>query len=145
MIPSLTSGWPNRADCARDAHVAGHGELAAAAEGQSVDGGDGHDARALEAAQQPVCGLQQLAAAGLVHRGEGLDVGAGREEQRVSRTARTSARTPEASTFSHTARRSTMTCGAIEFINPLASHAMATSPRVSSVTVSPGCSPSGCA
>ena len=50
----------------------------------------------------------------------------------------TSARTPEPSTFSHTARRSVITCGAIEFIRPLASHAMATSPRVSSLTVSPG-------
>ena len=59
--------------------------------------------------------------------------------------AMTSARTPEASTFSHTAPRSAITCGAIEFIRPLPSHAMATSPRVSSLTVSPGCSSSGCA
>ena len=56
----------------------------------------------------------------------------------------TSARTPEPLTCSQTLPRSSMTCGAIEFIRPLASHAIATSPRVSSLTTSPGCSSSGC-
>ena len=59
----------------------------------------------------------------------------------------TSARTPSAWTLSQTLRRSSMTCGAIEFIMPLASHAIATLPRDSSLTTaaSPaGCSASGC-
>ena len=37
-------------------------------------------------------------------------------------------------TFSQTVARSSMTCGEIEFIGALASHAIATSPRVSSLT-----------
>ncbi len=60
----------------------------------------------------------------------------------------TSARTggPAASlTWLHTLPRSSTTCGEIEFIWPLASHAIATpSARVSSLTTSAGCSASGC-
>ena len=60
--------------------------------------------------------------------------------------AMTSARTPAPLTCSHTCPRSSMTCGAIEFIWPLASQAIATSPRVSSLTTSVGgaVSASGC-
>ena len=61
--------------------------------------------------------------------------------------AMTSARTPALPAASQTLRRSSITCGAIEFICPFASHAIATSPRVSSFTTaaSPaGCSASGC-
>ena len=50
--------------------------------------------------------------------------------------AMTSARTPEPLTCSQTLPRSSITYGAIEFIRPLASQAIATSPRVSSLTTS---------
>ena len=57
----------------------------------------------------------------------------------------TSARTPDAFALSHTFRRSSITSGEIEFIWPLASHAIATpSARVSSLITSAGCSASGC-
>ena len=63
----------------------------------------------------------------------------------------TSARAPAALTWAQTFCRSSTTCGEIEFIWPLASHAIATpSPRVSSLITSTfdddaaGCSASGC-
>ena len=62
----------------RDAHVAGHRELAAAAEGEAVDGGDRRDARRCRArgtARAPPSISSR--AGGLVHRRERLDVGAG--------------------------------------------------------------------
>ena len=56
----------------------------------------------------------------------------------------TSARTPAERTACQTLRRSSMTWGESEFIWPLASQAIATpSSRVSSLTVSAGCSASG--
>ncbi len=58
--------------------------------------------------------------------------------------ATTNARAPAAFARSQTAARSRITSGEIELTRPLASHAIATSPRVSSLTVS-ACSPSsGC-
>ena len=106
--PELDLGLAEERRLRRDAHVAGHGQLAAAAEGETVDRGDGDDARAREAAQQIVRGLQQLAPAGLVHRGEGLDVGAGREEQRVrgGDDQRAHARAPRPSPIPRAGRRS---------------------------------------
>ena len=44
MIPSLISGWPKIAERGDQAHVAGHGQLAAAAVGEAVDRGDRRDA-----------------------------------------------------------------------------------------------------
>ena len=70
--------------CARgDAQVAGHRELAAAAEGNPVDGGDRGDGPRGELAGERVGAAQEVFAAALVERGEGLDVGAGGEEERV--------------------------------------------------------------
>jgi hypothetical protein len=50
MIPSLISGWPNSAE----PHVAGHRELAAAAEGEAVDRGDRRDPLGAQFAEQRV-------------------------------------------------------------------------------------------
>ena len=48
MIPSLISGWPKLGRVGRDADVARHRELAAAAEREPVDGSDRDDRAALE-------------------------------------------------------------------------------------------------
>ena len=70
---------------AREADVAGHRQLAAAAEREAVDRGDRHRPRPLPRAQQVVRAVEQLAARGLVHLRERLDVGARAEQRRVRR------------------------------------------------------------
>ena len=143
MIPRLISGWPNDGRGGRDPQIAAHRELATAAEGERVDGGDRRHVLGLELAQQRVCVAGQLLAAGLVELGERLDVGAGAEDDgdrggddhRVDRSS--------ALTLSQTMRRSRITLGLSAFIGMFASQAIATpcSGRVSSLTVS-ACSPS---
>ncbi len=56
MIPRLISGWPKRGRLRREADVAGHRELAAAAEGQRVDRRDRDGRGLLERAEQRVGG-----------------------------------------------------------------------------------------
>ncbi len=69
----------------RDPHVARHRELAAATERQAVDRGDRGDALGAELFEQRVRGVDQLLAAGRVHRRERLDVGARAVQERVRR------------------------------------------------------------
>ena len=62
MIPSLISGWPKMRRPRGDAHVAGHRQLAAAAEGEAVDRGDRRDARRAPASRSSAWALvEQLA------------------------------------------------------------------------------------
>jgi hypothetical protein len=102
-----------------------------------LTGGDRGHALLAQRLEQRVRAVEQLAATGLVHRRERLDVGAGREQQRVGRGDH---ERPDAA-LAHLvpdASRSAITWGAMEFIWPLASHAIATSPRVSSLITSVG-------
>jgi hypothetical protein len=66
-----------------DAHVAGHRQLAAAAEGQAVDRGDRRDRPRAQLLEQRVAAVNELLAGRLVHRGERLDVGARAVQERV--------------------------------------------------------------
>ena len=81
--PELDLGLAEDRRARGDAHVAGHRQLAAAAEGEAVDGGDRDDALRAELAEQRVRAVDQLGARGLVHLRERLDVGAGAEQERV--------------------------------------------------------------
>ena len=60
--PELDLGLPEQRRARGDAHVAGHRELAAAAEREAVDGGDRGDAVAAELAEQRVRLVDQLRA-----------------------------------------------------------------------------------
>ena len=103
MIPSLISGWPKSAELRGEAHVAGHRELAAAAEREAVDRRDRRDCpsgRTRAAARAPP--LISSRAAGLVQLREGLDVGARAEEHRVRRGDHERPHAALALTASHT-------------------------------------------
>ena len=85
MMPRLISGWPKEALSAGDPEVAGHRDLAAAAEGEPVDRRDGHHRRALPLAAEALDLRQVLAPRRLVPLGERLDVRARAEQRRVGR------------------------------------------------------------
>src|SRR6185312_3590408 len=70
--PELDLGLAEERRAGGDPHVARHRELAAAAEGETVDGRDRGDPRALHLAEQPVGVREQLRARRFVHRRERL-------------------------------------------------------------------------
>ena len=80
MMPSRISGWPNRALAADDPEVAGEGQLAAAAQGEAVDGGDGGPGDGGHGVEGGAEGTADRA--GLVGPAELADVGAGGEHPR---------------------------------------------------------------
>ena len=135
--PEVDLGLAEGGRLGGDAHVAGHRQLAAAAERQAVDGGDrDHRAGAAEGAQQVVALVEQLAPPASSIFVNAL-MSAPAQNSIGLDEAITSARTsPAPSTCSQTVPRSAITCGEIEFAGGLASQAIATSPRVSSLTVS---------
>ena len=79
VMPRLTSGWPKRAPVGREADVAGQRELAAAAEGEAVDGGDPGLRRPFDRRDDPA--PQQRRPTGVLggHVAKLGDVGAGHE------------------------------------------------------------------
>ena len=79
--PELDLGLAEQRRLGGDAHVAGHRQLAAAAERDAVDGRDRRHAGRAEVAHQRVRASSELAAALLVHLRERLDVGAGAEQR----------------------------------------------------------------
>ena len=78
-MPRPISGWPNFGVLGGEAEVAGQGELAAAAEGEAVHGGDPRLGRRLDRAHHGLAELRpapRLLGREVLHRG---DVGAGHE------------------------------------------------------------------
>ena len=83
--PELDLGLAEHRRARGDAHVAGHRQLAAAAEREPVDGGDRGDALGPSSRNSAWAASIICAPRGLVHRGERLDVGARAEQEGVRR------------------------------------------------------------
>ena len=142
MMPRLISGWPNRADCAairtsQPIAISQPPPNAIALTAAIVAIPERSISRSSPCA--PPMNSFPLLASSCVN----ALMSAPAQNTCGLADARTSARTvPPSRTWFHTRRRSSTTFGDSAFIGGLSSHAIAMSPRVSSVTVPPWSKPS---